>query len=134
MKYALVLAIALAAASAHANDLTIEVAGTTGKGQVMVAVYNSEATWMQKPLMGTKVASSVQSTRISLHDLPAGEYALVAYEDQNDNGKLDKNQFGMPTEPFGFSNDATGHFGPAKWEAAHFRLDAQQQTVRFSLH
>jgi uncharacterized protein (DUF2141 family) len=28
----------------------------------------------------------------------------------------------MPTEPWGFSNDAAGSFGPPKWDQVKFKL------------
>jgi uncharacterized protein (DUF2141 family) len=34
----------------------------------------------------------------------------------NDNGKLDKNFIGIPKEPYGFSNDKAGSFGPPDFE------------------
>ncbi|MEL6370620.1 MAG: DUF2141 domain-containing protein [Pseudomonadota bacterium] len=36
--------------------------------------------------------------------LPDGEYAFVAYLDENRDGKLNRSIIGSPKEPFGFSN------------------------------
>ena len=41
-------------------------------------------------------------------NLPAGEYAVRVYHDENNNGQLDKGVFGQPTEGWGVSNDARG--------------------------
>jgi uncharacterized protein (DUF2141 family) len=41
----------------------------------------------------------------------AGAYAISAFHDENDNGKLDLGLFG-PTEGWAASNDARGAFGP----------------------
>ncbi|MFX8281946.1 DUF2141 domain-containing protein, partial [Acinetobacter baumannii] len=40
------------------------------------------------------------------------------FQDANGNGRLDMNAMGMPVEPFGFSNDAVGNFGPPRFEQA----------------
>jgi Uncharacterized protein conserved in bacteria (DUF2141) len=43
--------------------------------------------------------------------------------DENGNGVLDKNFFGVPVEGYGFSNDARGSMGPPAFEKAAFRHD-----------
>ena len=39
-------------------------------------------------------------------NLPPGAYALTVYHDKNSNGQLDKNFLLLPTERYGFSNNA----------------------------
>jgi len=53
-------------------------------------------------------------------DLPAGDYAMKAFHDVDGDGRMATNPFGMPTEPFAFSNNAVGNMGPAGWDRAHF--------------
>jgi uncharacterized protein (DUF2141 family) len=43
--------------------------------------------------------------------------------DANDNGKLDRNFMGIPSEGYGFSNNA-GEFGPASFADAAFDVAA----------
>ena len=50
---------------------------------------------------------------VTVADVPAGRYALMAFADANANGVLDKNMLGVPKEGFGFSNDATRRFPAA---------------------
>ncbi len=45
-------------------------------------------------------------------DLVQGDYALRFFHDENNNGVMDKNWLGIPTEAFGFSNDARVILGP----------------------
>ncbi|MNR30585.1 hypothetical protein D3C85_1480510 [compost metagenome] len=66
-----------------------------------------------------------------MFDLPAGAYGMKAFHDVNGNGKMDTNPFGMPSEPFAFSNNAVGNMGPAKWDRARFEVSgATAQTIR----
>jgi uncharacterized protein (DUF2141 family) len=51
-----------------------------------------------------------------------GTYAIAVYHDENSNGKLDSNFIGIPREGVGFSNNAKGHMGPPKFDAAAFRF------------
>ena len=40
----------------------------------------------------------------------------------NNNKKMDTNFFGIPKEPIGISNDATGFMGPPKYKNAKFKV------------
>jgi len=54
---------------------------------------------------GESIQVNSDSLLWQIDSLPAGTYALTAYQDVNNNGKLDRGMFGMPKEPFGFSNN-----------------------------
>jgi uncharacterized protein (DUF2141 family) len=51
--------------------------------------------------------------------------------DENANGKMDSNVIGIPIEPYAFSNDASGNFGPPTFEQAKFVVtkDAKKITI-----
>ena len=55
-------------------------------------------------------------------DDTAGAMFNLQYVDLNGDGKMNTNPFGMPTEPFAFSNNAVGNMGPAGWDRAGFAL------------
>lgn len=126
--FALLLSLA---GTVHAQSLEIEVVGLKGgEGRVLVAIYDSAEAWMKKPLRGAVGQPDAEGKlRLRVDGLPEGDYALSLIHDANGNGKLDMNVLGMPTEPFGFSNNAMGSFGPPKFEQARFTLkgDTLQQ-------
>ena len=62
-----------------------------------------------------------------------GRYAAIAFHDENGNGKLDKNFLGVPTEPYGFSNDAQGFLGPPTFDAAAVALGGGNEAIRIAL-
>lgn len=62
-----------------------------------------------------------------IYALPMGTYAVAAFLDLNDNGKLDRGLWGIPSEPYGFSNNVRGNFGPAKFSRASFTMQEQQE-------
>ncbi len=72
--------------------------------------------------------------RCDFEDIPVGTYALVVIHDENTNGKLDLNWLGIPTEGYGFSNDATGLLGPPSFDAASFRFTGGTLDLTISLH
>lgn len=69
-----------------------------------------------------------------IRDLPAGDYALLVYWDENDNGLLDRNFIGIPREPIALSNQYQPK-GPPSFERARVRLaedDSLEQTLSLS--
>lgn len=62
-------------------------------------------------------------------DLPPGQYAVIVLHDENGNGRLDKNFWGVPTEPYGFSNDAQGILGPPGFEDTAVTIGAAGQEI-----
>ena len=72
--------------------------------------------------------------RCTFEDIPPGTYAIAAIHDENMNGELDSNWMGVPTEGYGFSNDAKASFGPPSFAAASFPYDGRDVELTISLH
>jgi uncharacterized protein (DUF2141 family) len=70
----------------------------------------------------------------TLKTSPQGVYALVVIHDEDSNGKLNTNWLGIPTEGYGFSNNAKGLLGPPKFPAASFSYDGRSVDLTISLH
>jgi uncharacterized protein (DUF2141 family) len=54
--------------------------------------------------------------------LKPGTYAVAAFQDQHGTGKITKNWLGIPTEAYGFSNDATATISAPSFQAASFQF------------
>jgi uncharacterized protein (DUF2141 family) len=52
-----------------------------------------------------------------------GEYSVAVIHDENNNGKLDTNIFGIPTEAYGFSNNIRPKFRAANWDETKFLMN-----------
>ncbi len=72
--------------------------------------------------------------RCDFEDIPPGTYAMAVIHDENMNGKLDTNWLGIPTEGYGFSNDAKGVMGAPPFSAASFAYNGQNLELTMSLH
>lgn len=122
----LVLPLLLAATGlAQAASLELTVSGLNRtEGHVLVAVYDQAELWLKgKPLRSARAKVEGAEVKLQLDDLPEGAVlALSVVHDLNDNKRLDMNVIGMPTEPYGFSNNAAGNFGPPSFEAAKLVL------------
>lgn len=66
----------------------------------------------QKTKSSAEIDANGKSVRYTFKNLKPGKYAVQVLHDANENGKLDMNFFGIPTEAYGFSNNARGSFGP----------------------
>jgi uncharacterized protein (DUF2141 family) len=126
------LLVALLATPVLAGDLTIELSGITpGRGKVYVAVYDRPESFPTTGQQRTGQILEATGKSLTLHfkDLPPGEYAAVAFQDVNGNGKLDKNFLGIPKEPYGFSNGARASAGPPKFAEAAVTLNPDGTTT-----
>ena len=123
----LVSALAVAAAlgncgAASADTLTIVVEDIRrANGTVQVQVLASQGQFDGDGVAMEFIQEAIEGSMTFTADgLAPGEYAVRVMHDVNGNDELDANFVGMPTEPYAFSNNAKGVFGPAKWEDARF--------------
>lgn len=129
------LPVLLAAASVHAGDLNIDV-NIPGQrqGAVRAAVFDKAEGFPRGTPLRTAVAQAVEGkASLQFAGLPAGDYALTAYLDENSNNQLDSNLFGLPTEPYGFSRNARGMAGPPPFADAAFRVEGDALQHSFDL-
>ena len=69
-----------------------------------------------------------------IKDVSTDIYAISVYQDYDEDGVLNNNMFGIPKEPYGFSNDARGKKGPPKFEDAVFQLKYDMETSIKLIH
>lgn len=93
-------------------------------GYIMAAMFNSKDTFLGDSIVrAERVAINGGSVSFTYADLPAGEYAITVFHDVDSDGELATGMFGIPSEPYGFSNDAPVRFGPPKWKDAKFSVN-----------
>ena len=73
-------------------------------------------------------------TTVVVPRLPPGRYAIQAYLDENDNGKVDRNRLGVPKEAVGFSRDPNLLFGPPRFKSVAIDQSAAGGSVHVKLH
>jgi uncharacterized protein (DUF2141 family) len=108
------------------------------KGQVKVGLEKTAAEFDQGPLhearyRGETIVSKEGKVELHFQDVPYGSYAIKSFHDEDGNGQLNTNFMGIPVEDYGFSNNARGTMGPAKFQDARFELDAPQKTITIRL-
>ncbi len=91
----------------------------TAKGSLYVALFNNENNFLEdgaNPYGKIVPVKSKPTCTVEFDELPFGKYAIAVYHDLNNNGKLDKNMLGIPTEPYAFSNNPA-----VKWHSPTFQ-------------
>ncbi len=99
----------------------------SSEGNIMLEILSTEAEFNGESPAVAAIIQRAQTGKMTFTTdaLPPGEYAIRVMHDKNGNGELDSNFVGIPKEPWAFSNNATGKFGPPKWQAAKFALDGE---------
>lgn len=119
----IIMILALGIVRMNAQSLTISIKNVVSdKGTLRVGIFNSQADFLKKQVYGQIVKSKNGEMQVVFEGVPQGVYAVSIIHDENENGELDSNFFGIPKEGFGFSNDAMGTFGPPSFEKASFKL------------
>jgi uncharacterized protein (DUF2141 family) len=78
--------------------LSGHIVGASGKSPVYVALWQADG-FLQRPAQTVRMAAG--DDLVFHFDVPAGRWAVSAFEDTNGNGRLDMGGFG-PEEPSGF--------------------------------
>ncbi|WP_293907108.1 DUF2141 domain-containing protein [Phenylobacterium sp.] len=134
LSIALAGAALIAAPDARAADtatLNVVFKGIrTPTGAVMMTLAGSEAAYGDKAPAAGQAVLKVEGAEVTatFNGLPPGRYAVKAFHDVNGDGKMGQNPFGIPTEPFAFSNGARAVMGPPTWDAASFEVTAGANT------
>lgn len=121
-----------------AAELAVEIREIrSADGRLFVSVHGSGAKDTFPAGIGTVAAvhrrAHAGTLRFVLQDLPPGRYAVNAFHDENDNGDLDTNLVGIPSEGYGFANDPDSSFGPPDFDAAAIDVGDGRATAVMTL-
>ncbi len=102
------------------NMLTVEVKDLkSNKGIVLMQLMDED----QKVLQSLTGKIENNTTSIVVKGLEKGIYSIQYFHDENENMSMDTDQYGRPTEGYGYSNNAKGTMGPPKIKKTLFNLD-----------
>ncbi|MGL5936587.1 MAG: DUF2141 domain-containing protein [Cetobacterium sp.] len=98
----------------YSFNLNITINNQNLSGKCYIALFKGEKGFLKKEhaFKGAKFNLEKNRTKYTFQNLPAGEYAYVAFHDKNNNGILDTNFFKAPIEATGFSNNFRPKFIP----------------------
>jgi uncharacterized protein (DUF2141 family) len=110
-------------------EVTIKNVTPEWGGTLSVGLYREDTF----PREGQALFSQIIPVRTLEHqvvfqDVDPGKYAIAVYQDLDSNGKLNRNFYGDPQEPYGFSNNKYGRFGPPKFADVSFLVGEELST------
>ncbi len=122
-----------------AAELTLTVTNIQKvEGSLYIRIYDTSSKWLSQDKDGPRATQVVDLTSLKdakditkTIELPEGTYAATVIHDVNNNGVLDKNWMGMPTEPTGETGKGEEKKGPPAFADCAFEIiGSTQKTIR----
>ncbi len=118
------------------GSLTIVIHGFENEiGDCRFAINNNEYLFESEDtvLIGKVLPIINHEVIVKIDSLSFGEYAVKVFHDENQNGELDTDFLGIPSEDYGYSNDASSWFGPPSWDKAKFLFNRREMTIEINI-
>lgn len=137
--HSVVLALAAAlmvptSASAQSGSVEVRFTGAQPRGPVLVQL-STEREFMRPSRFQASITPNADGTAVArFTGVPAGRYAVSAYQDVNRDGRLTfGGMMGAPVEPWGYSRGARGVMGPPRFADAAMRVGPSGGVIRVAL-
>jgi len=91
------------------------------KGNVKMALHTVDTFMKGKGLENGQSEIKDGKVTITFENVKPGDYAVIAFHDENENNKMDFRDNGMPLESYGMSNNVMS-FGPPQYDDAKFTI------------
>jgi len=104
----------------------------SGKGNLLVSLCD-QATFMRRCALSRIVAAKRGSVNVTFSDVKPGRYAVMAFHDEDGDGRLGRTSIGAPSEGWGASRDAKGVAGAPSFEQAAITVTANGAVVPIHL-
>jgi outer membrane protein len=129
------LCVAVAVHADAPGTIAVTVDSVQSANSVVIEIYDDADAFgdLRRPLQRAPFTADELAAGVQLEGIPAGDYALMAFEDLNGNGVLDRNFLGIPKEPTAFSQGYAPK-GPPVFDRARFAVTPGglvEQRLRF---
>lgn len=104
----------------------------SSKGRLLVSLCDRE-TFMRRCAISRSVAAKRGGAVVSFSDVKPGRYAVMAFHDEDSDGRLGRTSVGAPSEGWGVSRDAKGIAGAPSFEQAAIVVSANGAVVPIHL-
>ena len=120
----------IATGSQKSNTCTVTIEGLKNKkGTIYIGWYNNASDFLkvEKAVYYQKAAvANTDKKTFIFSNIPVGNYAISLFLDEDGNGKLSTNVFGIPSEKYAFSNNVKPAFRPATFNEAMFNVNTDK--------
>lgn len=126
------------AAAAGRIEFKLKIKPKKGSGPVYCRLFSGPKGFPMKGQHAMKTVTARvngKTAKCVFAKVPKGNYAVMAFHDLNNNGKLDTNWIGIPTEGVASSNNAKGKMGPPSFKSARFKVAGRfTQTLKLKYY
>jgi uncharacterized protein (DUF2141 family) len=119
------------AAVAGPHTLTVTVTNVrSARGNIRAQLLKADTVaGVARGAGGTMAVAVEGTTTLTFTGLTNGDYAVQLFHDEDSDGEMKTNMFGIPSEGFSFSNSARGSFGPPKFADMKVSVTANTTTI-----
>jgi uncharacterized protein (DUF2141 family) len=115
----------------NTSTLTVRVTGIrNANGQIRLTLYRDSKFVEGRQL---EIDAKTLSAKTVFENLPQGVYSVNLFHDENMNGKMDTNLFGMPVEGYGFSNNPHKRMGKPGFDETNFPLNQPEAAIEIKM-
>lgn len=122
--------ISFASTSQHMytkQEFTVNVSNIkSNEGKILVGFYQNPKLFLKDEGLVISQAFDIPNNASDINttfsSIQEGTYAIGVFQDLNNNGKLDVNFFGIPKEPYAFSNNTKPLFKAPSFEQCKFEI------------
>lgn len=121
--------------AASAATLDVQIEGISNiQGNLLIVGYDSAEAMQSGNNAWQKAIHKVTAEKatVKFENVAPGQYGFMIFQDLDNDFKLATNLFGIPTEPFGFSNNPVVHGRPEFADIA-FTVVGDKQTITINL-
>ena len=119
-----------------AKPLTIVIENLASiNAPVFVSIYGTDNKFLSRKdqLKVFRFTPSGKTLTEQLTGIPHGTYAIATFQDLNGDGEIATNIFGIPTDPYGFSNNFKPKLKAPSFNDCSFEYDDHSHTVSIKM-
>lgn len=105
---------------------------SSDEGVIQLLIFDQEKGWPESLDDAWKIVTLPIENGIAkktITNVPAGNYAVTVFHDQDENGVIRKNKIGYPVDNFGFSNNPSLFFGVPSFEKCSRKVTSGKSTL-----
>lgn len=110
-------------------DVSIEKTNSL-EGKIYIGIF-TESNFLTHPSRSSETELKVNTAFARIENLDYGIYAISAYQDVNGNKRLDRDEYGRPTEPWTMSG-ASSSMMPI-WIESKFDFKSKTQSIKLKI-
>ena len=114
------------------NKITVSVVNALNNNGKIHFAFHNETTFMKAAPLFAKTGTIEKGlSTVIFENVPEGEYAILCFHDENENGRMDFYENRMPKESYGASNNVM-EMGPPQFYNAKFKVSVRGNCIKIN--